>query len=396
MVVKIEKLDNFGRGITYIDGKICFVSCALPLEEVDINITKSTNKYLEAEVVDYINKSSDRCSNTCEYLDCGGCCLRHMSFSCENRFKEEKVKDIMKRFAGIDSNIINDIVFSFEDNYRNKIVLHGSNGVLGLYKENSNEIVSIDRCLLVNDKINDVIRIINDINIDIESCLIKTSNDLEHVLVSIKGKVGDISKLKDVCDVLIINDKVISSSNYILTNIGSKKYYQSSDSFFQINTTLTKNLYDFVYDNLKDFKDITLLDLYCGTGTIGIYVSDICSKIIGIDYNKSNIEDANRNKKLNNLDNISFICDKVENRIDSFKDINVVIVDPPRSGLDSKTRKYLIDILPERIIYVSCDPVTLARDLKELSLSYEICSITPFNMFPRTYHVECVCILNLK
>ena len=139
-----------------------------------------------------------------------------------------------------------------------------------------------------------------------------------------------------------------------------------------------------------------MLDLYCGTGSFGIYVSDYVSNIIGIDYNKSNINDAKNNAVLNNISNIEFICDKVENVIDRYNDIDLVLVDPPRSGLDKKTINYISRIKSKNIIYVSCNPVTLVRDLKLLLDSYNIIEIIPFNMFPRTYHVECVCVLNLK
>ena len=140
----------------------------------------------------------------------------------------------------------------------------------------------------------------------------------------------------------------------------------------------------------------SVLDLYCGTGTIGIYISKYCKSIVGVDYNESNIEDANKNKEINNVKNIEFICDKVENRINEFKNIDLVVVDPPRAGLDKKTKENLIRISPKMIAYTSCDPVTLARDIKDLSQNYEVKYIQPFNNFPRTYHVECVSVLCRK
>lgn len=397
MKLKIEKLDNFGRGITYDDDKIVFVSNALPSEEVDIVITKSNKKYYEGFINKYYSESKYRCSSDCyKYVDCGGCSLRHMSYSLENEFKENKVKDILSKFGGIDKSVVQNICYSTMNNYRNKVVLHGKNGLLGLYREDTKEIIQIDSCLLLNNKINDIIAVLNSINKNILSVTIKTSNDLEHSLVSINGEIDDTQKLLEICDVLIINGNVLTKENSILTSVGDKKFYLSCESFFQINTTLTKDLYDKVYSYLKDSKSLNVLDLYCGTGTIGIYISDLCSSIVGVDYNRSNIDDANRNKVLNSINNISFICDKVENVIDSFSNIDVVIVDPPRSGLDKKTIKYLLKILAENIIYVSCDPVTLARDLKELSSYYDVVSVTPFNMFPRTYHVECVSFLKRK
>lgn len=397
MVVKIEKLDNFGRGITYIDGKITFVYNALPSEEVDIEITKNNKKYFEARVLKYISKSIERCSNDCPKSNlCGGCNLRYVNFDFENKFKENKVKEIMMKFAGVNFDLINPICYSSMNNYRNKVILHGKDGTLGLYRSDSNDVVPIEECLILNNRINDIIKILNRINKNIEEAIIKTSNDLDKCLVSIRGEISDITELINVCDVLILNGKFLTKERHIITSIGKKKYYQSCDSFFQVNTTLTELLYDKVYECLEKYNNSNVLDLYCGTGTIGIYVSDLCSNIVGVDYNKSNIDDANMNKKLNNVNNISFICDKVENRIDEFKNIDVVIVDPPRAGLDPKTIKYLISIAPEAIIYVSCDPVTLARDIKNLSDSFDAISITPFNMFPRTYHCESITVLERR
>ncbi len=188
----------------------------------------------------------------------------------------------------------------------------------------------------------------------------------------------------------------MSQEDTLKSTIGDKEFIISYSSFFQINRKLTKRLYDEVLKTVKNKKPNKVLDLYCGTGTIGIYISDFAKEIIGIDNNGSNILDANKNKKLNKVNNIEFICDKVENRIDTFKNIDLIIVDPPRAGLDNKTKEYLQKIKSKTIIYVSCDPVTLSRDLKELNESYIINYIKPFNMFPKTYHVECVCVLKLK
>ena len=214
-------------------------------------------------------------------------------------------------------------------------------------------------------------------------------------MVDIKGNINDTSILKKLCDVLIINNEYKTNKKEIEMTIGNKKYLEGINSFFQVNNTLTKELYDEVLINIKDKNYNKCLDLYCGTGTIGIYVSDYVKEVIGIDYNESNINDANKNKELNNTNNISFICDKVENKINEFNDIDLVIVDPPRAGLDEKTKNYLKVINPERIIYVSCDPITLARDIKDLD-TYKVNYIKVFNMFPRTYHCETISVLERK
>ncbi len=366
MQVKIDKLDNFGRGITYINNKICFVDNALPGEVVEIEITKEKSKYLEARVINVIESSPDRVKVDCSYYDiCGGCNLRHLSYQKENEFKREKVQELINHIGKLNVKV-NDTLYGPEKNYRNKVTFHSSKNKIGYYEKGTKNIISIDNCLLLDNLINDNIKNIKYSQKDI---VIRTSNDGKEILM---------------------ND-----DSSIITSIGDKKYYVSRDSFFQVNKYLTKNLYDLIRNNI-DKKYNKCLDLYCGTGTIGIYISDLVNEIIGIDYSESNINDANKNMILNSITNISFICDKVENKIDTFKNIDLVIVDPPRAGLDNKTKKYLNEINSERIIYVSCDPATLSRDLKDLSNNYNILNITPVNMFPRTYHCESVAVLERK
>ena len=397
MEVKIEKLDNLGRGITYINNKICFIKNSLPNEIVDIEIIKDKSKYLEGKILKYIEKSPLRIEEECPYSSiCGGCILNHLCYNDENKFKTNKIKDIMKKYADINSDLIENIVYNDRNYYRNKVVLHGNDNSLGLYKEGTNEIIPIKECLLLNPKINEIITLLNNINNGIEEVTIKTSNDNSKVMVSIIGNIKSTSELLNICDVLILNNKYQTNNKVIETNIGNKKYYQSINSFFQVNNTLTKELYNEVLINVRDKNYKKVLDLYCGTGTIGIYIKDYVDKVIGIDYNSSNIEDAKNNVELNNLNNIEFICDKVENKIDEFTDIDLVIVDPPRAGLDNKTKEYLKKINSNEIIYVSCDPMTLARDIKDLSDTYKVKYIKPFNMFPRTYHCETISVLERK
>ena len=396
MEVKIEKLDNFGRGITYLNNKICFVENAYPEEIVEIEIVKENKKIIEAKTIKVITKSNNRVESKCPYSNiCGGCNFSNLKYEEELIYKTEKVKDLISKYTGL-TNIVEDTNYINEYNYRNKIILHGKNNKLGLYEENTNNIVEINECLLVNNKINEIIKILKEENISIEEALIKTSNDEKEVLVSIKGKINNIDKLKDKCTVLIINDELKTTNSSIITNIGKYKFYESEKSFFQINKDLTEKLYDEALKIVEKVKPNKLLDLYCGTGTIGIYVSEFSNEIIGIDYNKSNIEDANKNKELNNLNNICFICDKVENQIDNFKDIDMIIVDPPRKGLDQKTKEYLNIIKAKHLVYISCDLITFSRDINDLLKNYEVEYIKPFNMFPKTYHVENVAYLKLK
>lgn len=393
MKVEILKTDHFGRGITYINNKICFVKNALANEIVDIEIVKETKKYSEAIVKEYILKSSNRVLEKCPYSNiCGGCCYNNIAIDLENQIKVDKVKEIFQKYAKINLDNL-EIISTKRFGYRNKITLHGNN--LGYYEEKTNKLIPIEKCLLVDEKINSIIKKLKAIlkNENINEVMIRTSNNSKESLIKIDGTIKNINSFISLSDVLIINDKIISSKKQIISNIGNKNYYLSADSFFQVNKYTTELLYNEILDNVKELKPKNALDLYCGVGTIGIYISDYIKKIIGIDISKSNIEDAKENSKLNNTNNISFICNKVENEIDKFtSNIDLIIVDPPRSGLDKKTINNLERINPKNIIYVSCDPLTLARDINIMS-NYKMTKIKLFNMFPGTYHVESLVVL---
>lgn len=400
MKVKIEKLDHFGRGICYIDGKICFVEDTLPGEVVNVKVILDKKKFYLGKVKDFYEVSNDRINEVCPYKDkCGGCDLSHLKYEKENEYKCLKVKEIMSKYGNISSSKVLDCVYGDEYNYRNKVSLHGLRNMIGYYKKNSNDIVPISKCLLLDDKINKIISILNEMDYhnNYNSVVIKCSNDGEEVLVSINGEVRDYEKLFDFCDCLIINGESLKGEDKIISFIGTYKYEVGEKGFFQVNKSLTSKLYDEVRNIVKDSSCKRVLDLYCGSGTIGIYISDLVDEVIGVEVFEDSIVLANRNKELNNIKNISFINDKVENVIDKINDnIDFVIVDPPRSGLDNKTIDVLLNMEVKDIVYVSCDPVTLARDIKLLSDKYEVCYIKPFNMFSRTYHVENVCYLKLK
>lgn len=396
MNVKIEKLDHFGRGITEIFGKICFVENALPGEIVNIKVVKETKKYFLAEVVDFIEKSPNRIIEKCPYYSiCGGCDLEHLSFKKENEFKRRKVQELLVKFAKINPTKVKETVSSDEYYYRNKVTFHGKDKKIGYYQKGSNNLIKIDKCYLLNPKINSILKELNSReNNNIVEVIIRTSNNQEEIMLKISGEVSNINELKEKVDILVYNDKYLTKKKRIITSIGNKNYYLSIDSFFQVNEKLTEKLYDKVKAEVEKVKPKRLLDLYSGTGSFGIYVSEFVDGLItGVDYSKSNIEDANLNKNLNNITNIEFIENKVENVIEDFKNIDMIIVDPPRSGLDQKTIENIKRLSPNNIIYISCDPATLARDINLLK-EYEVVEITPFNMFPRTYHVECVVLMS--
>ena len=397
--MQIEKLDYYGRGIGRINNKITFVENALKDEIVDIKILKESKKYNEAIVKSYNTKSKSRVTPKCKYYNiCGGCNISHLKEEDQEGFKDSKIKELLNRNLNIEH--LDKIEYSKFYNYRNKIVLHIKEDKLGLYKNKSNELIEIDECLLVDDKINNVIKILKKIikkEKNLKKATIKLGNTTNEVMLILEGKIKDYSELLNKVDVLIINDKVVSKKDYIISIIGNKKYKISKNSFFQVNQVITEKIYNEIRSNIEKINPKNVLDLYCGTGTIGIYIADLVKNVIGIEVIKDAVLDANFNKELNNIDNISFILGKVEDKIKDIKDnIDLIIVDPPRSGLDKKVIPVINKIKAKNIIYISCNPITLVRDLKLLQDNYNIEYIKPYDMFPNTYHVECVCVLKLR
>ena len=389
IIVKIEKLDHFGRGIAKVNNMPIFVENSLVDEEIEVLITKEKKNYMEGVVIDYIKKSPLRVKSNCPYYDkCGGCDLLHLSYIEQLKYKENKVKEIIKKFSGLER--VNNIVGSKQFNYRNKITLQVKNGI-GYFQKKSNDIINIDYCLLVDDKINLIINGLKKIDVsDVKKIVIRVTN-LESMVVF----YGNINSNIDLdVDTIIINGKVIKGNGYIREEINDFKFIISPTSFFQVNNVGMINIYNKVLEYVDGGN---VLDLYCGTGTISIYVSKKANKVLGIELNKEAIKDALINKKINNIGNIDFISGDVGTILSQNKfKADIVIVDPPRAGLDNKSIDNIIKIKPKKIIYVSCDPVTLARDLNILKEKYDVIEITPFDMFGNTYHVECVSLLKLR
>lgn len=404
--VLIEKMDHNGRGIARTDNKTIFVSNALPNEVVDIKITFEKKKIAEAEVIKYIKTSEDRINPKCPYYGkCGGCDLMHINYGNQLLYKESKVKEIIERYGNINCEIIKPIVGGEQYNYRNKITLHVKDKA-GFYLKKSSKIITIENCDIADKKINEIIEKLNNINLDgIYEIVIRTSkNNLSTMLVlKLYNEIDNneyINEFKDLVDTIVLYKKrqfeTIYGNGYILEKLNNFNFKISPDSFFQVNTNQTIKLYDKVVEYADLNKNENVLDLFCGTGTIGIYLSSYCNKVLGVEINKYAIEDAKFNKKLNNINNIEFKCldaIKINQVTDSF---DVVIIDPPRTGLEKETIAYLNDLSPKKIVYVSCDAITLARDIKLLSEKYDVIEITPFDLFSNTEHVENVCKLVRK
>ncbi len=385
MKANIIKFDHFGRGIARINDKIIFVDRTLPEEIVDVIVTCEKKNYLEGKPEKIIKESKDRIKPICPFYDkCGGCNFLHTTYETEVKFKLEKGNELLGKI---------DNFYETKDlNYRNKVTLHYKDGILGLYEEESNKVIDINYCYLVNDKINNLIK---------ELKTIKFSNNCEIVIRCIDNKVlvyieGNIDNNINIdCDTLIINDKVIKGDGYLYFNLNDYKIRIGSKSFFQVNLEGLNNIYEIINNYLSKTKYTKALDLYSGVSLWSILFNKNIEKIDSIEINKEACDNALYNIKENNINNINVINGKVEDYIDKFKDIDLVITDPPRSGMDNKTIDYIKKINPNSIIYISCNMDTLKRDLDNLK-DYNIVELDLVNMFKKTYHCETVCILERK
>ncbi len=398
MKVEISALNHTGEGIGKIENKIIFIPKTIPGDIVIPSNIIDHGNYEEASIWFLETPSPNRVVIKCPYYDlCGGCHLQGLSYQNQLSYKQEKVINILKKYAKLEVNP--PITPSPPYHYRNKITLQVQNSQIGLYEHNSKKLVPVEQCLLISPKMNALLsQIQKNINLKEVTQIIIRETSTNQIMIQLIGQAlpEQVKKvLSDQVTSLYINDKHIMGQPQIEEKLGPYHFLISPYSFFQVNPTQTINLYNQVKTYLGPNNN-HVLDLYCGTGTIGIYVSQYCKKITGIEINPSAVKDAQENIKNNNLKNIKIKLGNVASILKNNEKYDAIIVDPPRSGLDKQTRKILLQLKSPKIIYISCNPITLARDINQLKEDYDLKDISLFDMFPNTYHVECICVLNRR
>ena len=392
MEIEILDFDDLGSGLGKIDEKVCFVKNGLPKEVLKVEIVKENKNYSNCEIKDIILKSKDRINPICPfYQECGGCNFLHATKSLENEFKLKKGE----KFLGKIENFYK----TRELNYRNKVVFHVKNGNIGFFKEKTNELVSINYCYLLNDKISEVLKLfLENKDLNFNGNILIRVNNLEDSLVAITGnyKYIDLIKTSNLITNLIYNDKVIKGNSYFYEVISDYKFKVSYKSFFQVNLDGLISIKTILENFLQDKNIRNALDLYSGTSVLGIIISKYVKNVISVEENKSSTDDALINKDLNKINNLQVINGRVEDYIDTFKDIDLIILDPARRGLDLKTISYLKKIKSKYLIYIACKMDSLRRDTMYLKDDYEVLENYLVDMFPRTNEVESVSILKLK
>ena len=391
MEVSINKFDHFGRGLGKLDNKVIFIDKALPDELVDIEITNNKKNYLEGKITEIIKESDSRVKPKCPLFNkCGGCNFLHTTYETEKNFKLEKGIELLGK--------VDKFYETKSLNYRNKVTLHIKNNKIGLYQENSNKIIEVDYCYLLDNTINKVIKDLNKIdfnNYEATRVIIKSNQD--KTLLDIDSNIdNNFLNTFNYVDTIISNKKIVKGKGFIEEVIDNKIFKITSEAFFQVNKEGLENINKVIQDFLNNKTINKVLDLYSGTSLWGILVSDKVREVTSIEINREECLNAKENIKKNNINNIKVINGDVANYIDKFHDIDLVIIDPPRSGLDKKTREYLKKINSKYIIYVSCDMQTLKRDLIDLNENYKVDNINLVDMFRGTYHCEVVMILERK
>lgn len=436
-IVDIIDYGADGEGIAKIDGYTIFVIGAMKNEKCKIHITKVLKTHAFAKIIEIIQKSENRIEPDCKtYKRCGGCQLRHIKYEETLKIKQEKVQNLVDKMINsrLENKIVVNNTIGMENPlyYRNKAIFPiSANGEVGIYAERSHDVIPIAECKIQTTKAQEIAKyILKNWNSSIydektgkgllrnimiregfetgEIMLVLVQNGEKNTL-SVKDITSKFPEIKTIVinvntkntNVVLSNENIIIYGNgYILDKLGDYTFKISPNSFYQVNPVQTEKLYNLAINEAKLNKNDILCDLYCGIGTIGIFASKFVKKVYGIEIVDQAIKDAKENAKINNIDNVEFIAGDVETVFDKLLKENVkpdvIIVDPPRKGLDDTTIENLNKLKLNRLVYVSCNPATLMRDLQKLMEVYEIKSITPTDCFCYTSHVECVAVLELK
>ena len=443
----VDIIDNGynGEGIAKIDDFTIFIPNVIKGEKVKILIVKVLKSYAYGKCLEIIEKSKYRVEEDCgTYKRCGGCDLRHIDYEKTLDMKQEMVENLLKKTFGENHIKVNKTIgMGNPYNYRNKAqypigVNKSGEPVIGVYAKRSHEIIPMKECLIQNRESEQIAfvlyKFLKDNNIKpydektreglFRHIVIKVgirTHEIMCILVINGKEIPEEKKLIKLLTTTFPNIKTIvknintKNTNIILGKeniniysdgsiidiLGDYTFKISPESFYQVNPVQAEVLYNTAIEMANLDKDDILFDLYCGIGTIGIFASSYVKKVYGIEIVEQAIRDAKQNAEINNIKNIEFFAGDVEDTLEELmkkKGVypDVVVVDPPRKGLDNNTISNILAIEPKKIVYISCNPATFVRDLKLFSEKFEINEVQPVDMFPFTSHVECCALLELK
>jgi 23S rRNA (uracil1939-C5)-methyltransferase len=443
--VTFTDLSHDGAGVAKVEGYTLFVPGGLPGEEAEVKVVSTKKGYGFAKLIRLTKTSPDRVDPPCEIFDrCGGCQIQHLSREGQSRFKHKMVTDALERLGGLTDVTVHPVLtMEHPWNYRNKasVPVASRNGefIAGFYQKRSHFIIDMDHCLITDSTVDEIIQEVKRIAKDsgIEPYNEETSRGvLRHIIVRVGNQTGEVMvvlvtktdelpfrkrfikelpekfpQIKSIAhninkkrtNTIFGNDThILWGRENIIDTIGSVKFAISPRSFYQVNPDQTRVLYEkaLEYADLKG--DETVIDAYCGIGTISLFLAQKAGKVYGVEIVPEAIEDARANAELNNLTNVEFDVGAAEEVIPNWAEqgikADVIVVDPPRKGCDVALLETMIAMKPKRIVYVSCNPATLARDLKILEAGgFQTLEVQPVDMFPQTTHCEAVAniVLNL-
>ena len=442
-IVDIVDIGQGGVGIGKYEGFTVFVDGGLVQDKIKVKITKSKKNYAVGDMIEIIEKSPFRVARKCSenLRQCGGCQIQELDYQKQLDIKTNEVKQVISRIGKLDDVVIHDTLgMEHPFRYRNKaqfpIQKKDNMPVIGFYKKKSHDLISTDECIIqheVNDKIIKIIKTyIRAYNVSIYDE--KTHKGLlRHVVTKVGFTTGEVMivlvangkklpYLKELASVLkenipgfktlVVNvntqktNVILGKENIVAYGdgmirdyIGELVFEISPLSFFQVNPLQTEVLYNKALEYANLGENDTVFDIYCGIGTISLFLAQKAKKVYGIEIVEDAIKDAKRNAKIKNMDNVEFYVGKAEEVVPKMyqegKRANVVVVDPPRKGCDEKVLDTIISMQPDRVVYVSCNPSTLARDLAYLNeRGYKCHEIQPVDMFPHSVHVENVAWLS--
>mgnify|MGYP000934301273 CR=1 FL=1 len=432
----IENISHQGEGVAKHHGYTVFVPFAAPGDLVRAQVVSAKKDYARA-VIKEVLQPGRRVEPKCRWFqECGGCNLQHLDYDLQLAIKTETVKITLKRIGGISPDIVKDILPTQAWSYRNKlqapVATHRGQLTAGLYKSRSHDLVPVMECVIQEDVNNQTARQIA--NIARETGVTpwnerEQKGSLRHILIRHSQATGQalaalvvstldfsnrerfLKKLREeMPDLhsLVLNEnprptnvilgdreEIIWGPGYITDEIGELTFKISSRSFWQVNPVGAEKIFQKVKEYAQLTGRETVLDIYCGTGSIGLFLADQATRIIGIESNLSAIEDARDNARMNGIDNAEFHGGRAEDLLPQMVQrglkAEVIVLDPPRKGCEPSLLEAVAQARPLRIVYVSCNPATLARDLKLLAeRGYLAREVQPVDMFPQTSHVECV------
>ncbi len=450
----IESMAYGGQGVARAEGLVVFVKGTAAGDRVSARITRKKKDYAEARLIEIIEPSPDRVSPPCPYSGhCGGCQWQHIMYHRQLEYKSEQVRDAMVRIGGLDHVPVHDAIPSQRTfAYRNKMEFSFSDRpwllpeamergerkgdlALGLHVPGTfNKVIDVETCLLQHQTGNEILRAVKRYakesgipayglkshrgfwrfltlrrseSLDEWMVNIVTAEENRPLMAALADTLTD--RFKDVKTVLnnitarkagvALGERegVITGPGFIEDRIGDYLFHISANSFFQTNSPGAETLYKKVLAFAEPEGNETVLDLYSGTGTIPIFLSGHVRSVVGMEISESAILDAKRNCEANGIQHCRFILGDIKDHLSALKwRPDVLIIDPPRAGMHKDVLACVMEMGTERVVYVSCNPTTLARDLAVMNRDYDIIEIQPVDLFPHTYHIEAVAKLRRR